>query len=62
MQNEIATETNRAWSSTTNILLLLLALFSLAFFFSNINADLIRAGEARAAEIAREMLERGNFI
>ncbi len=62
MQDETVSETSRAWSSATNTLLLLLALFSLVFFFSNINADLIRAGEARAAEIAREMLERGNFI
>jgi len=44
------------------LLLLLLVVFSLIYFFSNINADLIRAGEARAAEIAREMLERGNFV
>lgn len=43
-------------------LLVLIALFSLAYFLSNMGADLISAGEARAAEIAREMLERGNFI
>ena len=44
------------------ILLLLIVLFSLSYFISNMGADLIRAGEGRAAEIAREMLERGNFI
>lgn len=43
-------------------LLILIALFSLAYFVSNMGADLIRAGEGRAAEIAREMLERGNFV
>ncbi len=44
-------------------LLLLLALaLALLYFFSFLDADLIRAGEARAAEIAREMVERGNFI
>ena len=43
-------------------LLTLIALFSLAYFVSNMGADLIRAGEGRAAEIAREMLERGNFV
>ena len=43
--------------------LLLLALgLALLHFFSYLDADLIRAGEARAAEIAREMVERGNFI
>ncbi len=44
------------------VLLALTALFSLAYFISNMGADLIRAGEGRAAEIAREMLERGNFV
>jgi 4-amino-4-deoxy-L-arabinose transferase-like glycosyltransferase len=45
------------------VLLLLLALaLALLNFFSFLDADLIRAGEARAAEIAREMVERGNFI
>jgi 4-amino-4-deoxy-L-arabinose transferase-like glycosyltransferase len=44
------------------ILLALIVLFSLIYFVSNMGADLIRAGEGRAAEIAREMLERGNFI
>lgn len=44
------------------LLLALVALFSLVYFISNIGADLIRAGEGRAAEIAREMLERGNFV
>ncbi len=44
------------------VLLVLAALFSLIYFVSNMGADLISAGEARAAEIAREMLERGNFI
>ncbi len=44
------------------ILLVLIVLFSLAYFISNMGADLIRAGEGRAAEIAREMLERGNFV
>ena len=43
-------------------LLILIALFSLVYFVSNMGADLIRAGEGRAAEIAREMLERGNFV
>ncbi len=47
-------------------LLVPLLLFALAlillYFFSFLDADLIRAGEARAAEIAREMVERGNFI
>jgi 4-amino-4-deoxy-L-arabinose transferase-like glycosyltransferase len=45
------------------VLLFLLALaLALLYFFSFLDADLIRAGEARAAEIAREMVERGNFI
>lgn len=45
------------------LILLLLALFlSVVFLFSFLDADLIRAGEARAAEIAREMVERNNFI
>ena len=44
------------------VLLVLIALFSLIYFISNMGADLIRAGEGRAAEIAREMLERGNFV
>jgi 4-amino-4-deoxy-L-arabinose transferase-like glycosyltransferase len=44
------------------VLLVLIVLFSLAYFISNMSADLIRAGEGRAAEIAREMLERGNFV
>ncbi len=43
------------------LLLLALAL-ALLHFVSYLDADLIRAGEARAAEIAREMVERGNFI
>lgn len=43
------------------LLLITLAL-SVLFFFSCLDADLVRAGEARAAEIAREMLERGNLI
>ncbi len=62
MQNTITSESEQIWNRTTVVLLLLVAIFSLIYFFSNINADLIRAGEARAAEIAREMLERGNFI
>ncbi len=45
------------------VLLLLLTLaLALLYFLSFLDADLIRAGEARAAEIAREMVERGNFI
>lgn len=62
MPNEITSETDQGWGRAPAILLLLIVLFSLLYFFSNLNADLIRAGEARAAEIAREMLERGNFI
>ncbi len=62
MPNSTTTDTNQAWERGAAILLLLIALFSLLYFFSNATADLIRAGEARAAEIAREMLERGNFI
>ncbi len=46
------------------LLFLLFVTFALSvlFFLSCLNADLVRAGEARAAEIAREMLERGNLI
>ncbi len=44
------------------LLLVLTILLSIAYFLSNMGADLISAGEARAAEIAREMLERGNYI
>lgn len=44
------------------VLLYLISIFSLAYFLPNMGADLISAGEARAAEIAREMLERGNFV
>jgi 4-amino-4-deoxy-L-arabinose transferase-like glycosyltransferase len=63
MQNDTMSGADRVQSRTTSVLLLLLiVIFSLVYFFSNINADLIRAGEARAAEIAREMLERGNFV
>ncbi len=45
------------------LVLLLFTLFlSIVYFLSFLDADLIRAGEARAAEIAREMVERNNFI
>ncbi len=43
-------------------MLALVVLLSPAYFISNMGVDLISAGEARAAEIAREMLERGNFV
>jgi len=62
MSNTTTPDKNQAWERAPAVLLLLVALFSLLYFFSNISADLIRAGEARAAEIAREMLERGNFV
>ncbi len=52
---------NRDWLIQL-ILLGLTVLFSLVYFLSNMGSDLISAGEARAAEIAREMLERGNFV
>ncbi len=62
MANGVATNKALAWSKAQVVLLLLVVLFSLLYYLSNINSDLIAAGEARAAEIAREMLERGNFI
>lgn len=42
--------------------LLLLLSISTVLLFMNANSDLVAAGEARAAEIAREMVERGNFV
>jgi 4-amino-4-deoxy-L-arabinose transferase-like glycosyltransferase len=62
MSNQIETNNVQVWSKAPVVLLLLTVVFSLLYFISNLNADLIAAGEARAAEIAREMLERGNFI
>jgi 4-amino-4-deoxy-L-arabinose transferase-like glycosyltransferase len=62
MLDETATNRDQAWAKAPLILLLLLVVFSLVYYFSNLGSDLLAAGEARAAEIAREMLERGNFI
>lgn len=62
MPDAVATNRDHAWSKAPVVLLLLIAVFSLLYFFSNLDSDLIRNGEARAAELAREMLERGNFI
>lgn len=62
MANEHVTNKVQTQNKGLVIILLLVVIFSLLYFLSNLNSDLISAGEARAAEIAREMLERGNFI
>ncbi len=62
MANSVTANRVLVWSKAQLVLLLLVVLFSLLYYLSNLNSDLIAAGEARAAEIAREMLERGNFI
>lgn len=62
MANNVVTNKVFAWNKAQVVLLLLIVLLSLLYYLSNLNSDLIAAGEARAAEIAREMLQRGNFI
>ena len=48
--------------SAHRVVLAILVFISLVYSLTTANSDLVSAGEARAAEIAREMVDRGNYI